>query len=134
MKTTHGISLCSLVLTALLTSSSLVLAQEPAGDKSTPASDNTKVNERDRDPAQPTADNQGSKLSDQQLTQQIRKSLIGDKSLSVYAHNVKIISQNGVVTLKGPVRSEEEKKMVEAKAAEVSRHEVKSELSVAPKN
>jgi osmotically-inducible protein OsmY len=43
-----------------------------------------------------------------------------DKSLSTYAHNVKIVSQNGVVTLKGPVRSDEEKLNVEAKAAEIA--------------
>jgi osmotically-inducible protein OsmY len=43
-----------------------------------------------------------------------------DKSLSTYAHNVKVIAQDGQVTLKGPVRSENEKKTVEAKAVEVA--------------
>jgi len=43
-----------------------------------------------------------------------------DKSLSTYAHNVKVIAQNGKVTLKGPVRSEEEKKSVEQKATEAA--------------
>ena len=47
--------------------------------------------------------------------QKIRKAVMDDKSLSTYAHNVKIIAQNGKVTLKGPVRSEDEKKMVEQK-------------------
>lgn len=45
---------------------------------------------------------------------------MADKSLSTYAHNVKIISQNGMVTLKGPVRSEDEKKAVMAKAVEAA--------------
>ena len=50
----------------------------------------------------------------------IRKAIVDDKSLSTYAHNVKIVSQHGKVTLKGPVRSAEEKKTVEDKATEVA--------------
>lgn len=58
-----------------------------------------------------------------------------DKSLSTYAHNVKVITQNGQVTLKGPVRSEDEKKTVEAKATEVAGdNTVTSELDIKPKN
>jgi len=56
-----------------------------------------------------------------------------DKSLSNYAHNVKIITQNGQVTLKGPVQSEEEKKTVEIKATEVAgQNKVTSELNIKP--
>jgi osmotically-inducible protein OsmY len=50
----------------------------------------------------------------------IRKSVVGDKSLSTYAHNVKIIAVHGQVTLKGPVRSDDESKNIEAKAKEVA--------------
>jgi osmotically-inducible protein OsmY len=58
-----------------------------------------------------------------------------DKSLSTYAHNVKIITQNGQVTLKGPVRSEDEKKTVETKATEVAgENAVTSQLDIKPKN
>jgi len=39
--------------------------------------------------------------SDRDITQQIRKSIVADKSLFTYAHNVKVITQNGMVTLKG---------------------------------
>jgi hyperosmotically inducible periplasmic protein len=53
--------------------------------------------------------------ADRTLTQKIRKSVMADKSLSTYAHNVKIISQDGMVTLKGPVRSDDEKKTIVAK-------------------
>jgi osmotically-inducible protein OsmY len=54
-----------------------------------------------------------------------------DKSLSTYAHNVKVITQNGQVTLKGPVQSEEEKRTIEAKAAEVAgQNKVTSELNI----
>ena len=51
---------------------------------------------------------------------EIRKSIVDDKSLSTYAHNVKIIAQNGQVTLKGPVHSEEERRSIESKATEVA--------------
>jgi osmotically-inducible protein OsmY len=94
--------------------------------------DNTAVNKRDRDRSEPTADQQKSNVSDRDLTKRIRQSIMGDKSLSTYAHNVKVISQNGVVTLKGPVRSEEEKRAIEAKAMDVvgSGGKVNNELSV----
>jgi osmotically-inducible protein OsmY len=105
--------------------------QQPAA----PQADNTKVNERDRDANQPTADQQKENRSDRDITQQIRKAIEKDKSLSTYAHNVKIITQNGMVTLKGPVRSEQERKAVEAKAAEVAgEQKVTSQLEIKPKN
>jgi osmotically-inducible protein OsmY len=51
---------------------------------------------------------------------QIRKSIVEDKDLSTYAHNIKIISQHGQVTLKGPVHSDDERQRIEAKAKEVA--------------
>jgi osmotically-inducible protein OsmY len=113
------------------------LALSSAQDSSTPPSapDNTKVNQRDKDKSEPTADRQTQNRSDLNLTQQIRQSIMKDKSLSTYAHNVKIISQNGMVTLKGPVRSVEEKEAVEAKASEIAGPDkVSRELAVKPKN
>jgi osmotically-inducible protein OsmY len=110
-------------------------AQEPTSQQASPAADNTKVNERDRTQDEPTADQQKDNRSDRYITQQIRQSIIKDKSLSTYAHNVKIITQNGQVTLKGPVRSEDEKKTVEAKATEVAGEgKVTSQLDIKPKN
>ncbi|MBV9770018.1 MAG: BON domain-containing protein [Bryobacterales bacterium] len=91
-----------------------------AAQDSTAQPDNSKVNKRDRNADQPTADQQKSDRSDRQLTRNIRKSIMADKSLSTYAHNIKIISQNGNVTIKGPVKSEEEKSAVIAKAVEVA--------------
>jgi osmotically-inducible protein OsmY len=78
--------------------------------------DNTKVNQRDRNASEPTADQQKTNAADEQLSANIRKQIIGDKSLSTYAHNIKIISRNGEVTLKGPVKSEGERRSVLAKA------------------
>jgi osmotically-inducible protein OsmY len=95
--------------------------------------DNTRTNERDRGKNAPTADQQKENQTDLKTTQDIRRSIVKDKNLSTYAHNIKIVTQNGVVTLRGPVRSEEEKSAVEAKAAQVAgANHVKSELQVAP--
>jgi hyperosmotically inducible protein len=84
------------------------------------APDNTKTNQQDRAKGAATADQQKENASDREITQKIRQSVMDDKSLSTYAHNVKVIAQDGQVTLKGPVRSENEKKTVEAKAVEVA--------------
>ena len=82
--------------------------------------DNTKVNKRDRNPGEVTSDQQKTNASDQELTRKIRRSIMADKSLSTYAHNIKIISQNGAVTLKGPVKSNAEKEAVMAKAVAIA--------------
>ncbi len=66
-----------------------------------------------------TADQQSNAATDRTITQNIRKALMADKSLSAYAHNVKIITKDGMVTLKGPVKSEDEKQKVVAAAAQV---------------
>ncbi|MDP9127338.1 MAG: BON domain-containing protein [Pseudomonadota bacterium] len=81
--------------------------------------DNSRVNQRDRSAQEPTADQAGNQLSDRDVMQKIRQAIIADKSLSTYGHNVKVISQNGKVTLKGPVNSDQEKASIEAKAVDV---------------
>ena len=96
------------------TASVIGYGQNP--DKTEPQPDNTKVNKRDRTEAEATADQQKMNASDRELTKKIRQSVMADKSLSTNAHNVKIISQNGAVTLKGPVKSDEEKKSLVAMA------------------
>lgn len=82
--------------------------------------DNTKVNTRDRESSQPTADQAKNNLSDRQIMQNIRKSVMADKSLSTYGHNAKVICEHGKVTLKGPVHTEEERRNIEAKATDVA--------------
>ena len=82
--------------------------------------DNTRSNKGDADKSAVTADQQKMNASDRALTQNIRKAVMADKSLSTYAHNVKIVSQNGMVTLKGPVRSDDEKRSIVGKAAEAA--------------
>jgi osmotically-inducible protein OsmY len=95
----------------------------PAWGQQQPAAtqpDNTQMNQRDRQPSEPTADQQKENTTDRDLAKQIRQSFVHDKSLSTYAHNVKVIAQGGKVTLKGPVHSEEEKNALGAKAAEIA--------------
>jgi len=121
-----------LALAAVMTLASTLAGAQDA--TSAPAPDNTKVNERDRSTAEATADQQKENRSDRDITRDIRRSITQDKSLSSYAHNVKIISQNGMVTLKGPVRSEDEKMAIEARAAAVvGKDKVTSQLEVKPK-
>lgn len=124
----------TVLCTGLLVGSGMAaFEQEPSAQQAPPAADNTKVNERDRSANEPTADQQKDNRSDRDITQQIRQSIIKDKSLSTYAHNVKIISQQGQVTLKGPVRSEDEKRAVEAKATQIAGEgKVTSELNIKP--
>jgi hyperosmotically inducible periplasmic protein len=118
---------------ACLLSGSAALANAQAPTPS-PAPDNTKVNQRDKKASEPTADQQHNDSKDLDIAQQIRKAITADKSLSTYAHNVKVISQDGKVTLKGPVRSSTEKASIEAKAAEiVGEDNVTSELAIARK-
>ncbi len=120
--------LCTRVfLSIAFCAASLAVAQTPA-----PQPDNTKTNQRDRDPNQPTADQQKNDRTDRMLTKDIRRSLMADKSLSTNAHNLKIISQNGTVTLKGPVNSDDERRAVIAKAVAVagSADKVTDQISV----
>lgn len=78
-----------------------------------------------------TADQQKETAADRELAQKIRKSIVDDKSLSSYGHNVKVIVRDGVVTLKGPVQSEDEKKSIGSKAADVAgADKVQNQLTV----
>jgi osmotically-inducible protein OsmY len=121
----HRRILCAIGVISVLLAAASALAQTPA--------DNTKVNTRDRAKGAVTADQQKENASDRELTQKIRRALMQDKTLSSYAHNVKVIAEGGQVTLKGPVRTEDEKRTVETKAAEVAgAGHVTNQMSVAP--
>jgi hyperosmotically inducible protein len=82
--------------------------------------DNTGRNVRDRNDATKTAEDQSENEADRTITQNIRKAINSDDSLSTNAKNVKIITNDGIVTLRGPVKSEKEKVDIEAKAKQVS--------------
>ena len=106
---------------------------QSAGAQDVPAADNAKSNRTDATNTEVTADSQKENDADRGMVQRIRKSLIADKDLSTYAHNVKIVSLNGQVTLNGVVRSDDEKKRVAVLAEEVAgRKHVINDLKVAP--
>ncbi len=100
-----------------------------------PAPDNSKTNQGDANQGAVTAQQQRMNPADRNITKQIRSSIYKDKSLSTYAHNIKIVTQDGKVTLKGPVRTEDEKAGIEAKAAAVvGADNVTNQLQVTPAN
>ena len=82
--------------------------------------DNSGRNVRDRNEATKTAGDQSENEADRTITQNIRKAITADDSLSTNAKNVKIITNDGTVTLRGPVKSEKEKADIEAKAKQVA--------------
>jgi hyperosmotically inducible protein len=82
--------------------------------------DDTGRNVRDRDAGSPTAGRQSNDSEDVRITREIRKAVVADDSLSTNAHNVKIVTIDGVVTLRGPVNSSAERTKVAAKAEQVA--------------
>ena len=120
------------VINTLLLSGACSLMAFPAIAQQT-APDNTKVNQADRAKGAVTADQQKENATDRDLAKRIRQSVVADKSLSTYAHNVKIVAQGGQVTIKGPVRSEAEKTAIETKATEIAGPgKVSNEITIAP--
>lgn len=91
----------------------------PAG-QATPSADNTRMNGRDQGSTGDTAQSQSNAKSDRELLAAVRRSVVKDKSLSTTAHNIKILAANGVVTLRGPVKNDEEKAKVETLAKQVA--------------
>jgi hyperosmotically inducible protein len=100
----------------LLGLSAITMAQD-----STPvAPDNSGVNVRDRNSDAMTAGQQSNSKADIELTRQIRRAITKDGSLSTMAHNVKIVSANGDVTLRGPVKTARERDVVASKAQAIA--------------
>jgi hyperosmotically inducible periplasmic protein len=109
------------VLTLALSLSLLGLASVTMAQNPTPAApDNSGVNVRDRNPEAMTAGQQSNAKGDVELTRRIRRAVVKDNSLSMMAHNVKIISANGSVILRGPVKTEEEKAAIARKAQAIA--------------
>ena len=96
--------------------------------------DNTGRNERDRSSATVTPEDQSSKPADVDLTRRIREAVVADKSLSTNAHNIKIITIDGRVTLRGPVASDQERAKIVATAEHLAgTTKVDSQLEIAHK-
>ena len=116
-------------LTLLLVSASVFAADRPADTRSgttaqsqsAPDADNSRINARDRSGATQTPEDQaGGSEADRRLLAAVRKAVEGDKTLSTSARNVKIVTKDGVVTLRGPVNSEDEKGKVARLAQQVA--------------
>ena len=84
------------------------------------APDNSAVNVRDRNDQTKTAGDQAENEADRTISQNIRKELSADDSLSTNGKNVKIITADGKVTLRGPVKSDAEKSAIAGKAQQVA--------------
>jgi len=113
----------------LLTLSLLILGgyacnSQPAEKIQVPSAktppDNTGRNVQDRSGATLTPGDQSESEADRTLTQRVRQAVVADDSLSTTAHNIKIITINGVVTLRGPVNSAQEKANIDAKAQQIA--------------
>jgi osmotically-inducible protein OsmY len=97
------------------------------------APDNTKTNQRDRVAGAITADQQGNSKADVDRTAAIRKAIKDQKNVSTYAQNVKVVTLDGRVTLRGPVRDQAEKDLIGKLAMDVAgRPNVQNELEIAP--
>ena len=123
----------NLMMAALLLSVVVTACNTQPG--TTTDADNTSRNEGDQRPEALTAEDQGNTDTDREISANIRKLIVDDDSLSVNAHNIKIITSDQVVTLEGPVKSPREKEIIEAKAKEVAgnrRIDNRLEVEVSP--
>lgn len=102
--------------TAVAALAAMLLLASCTKDDAPKRADNTAINARDKAPEAVTPLDQGNGTADLDVTQQIRKQLIADESLSGDAKNAKIITSSGVITLRGPVASAEERNRVVAAA------------------
>ena len=117
-------------------SATVTSAADPStkGEAAASAPDNTGRNVRDRGGDTVTSGDQSESKADLETTRKIRQAVVGDDSLSTSAHNVKIITADGAVTLRGPVRSDDERRKIGAMAEQVAgAGRVQNHLEVAPK-
>lgn len=126
MKLASHAPLAAGVLAALMASAPAFGQQAPATNATAPGqtvaspeADNTRMNRRDRNDASLTPTRQSNASAAVDLVARVRKAIVRDDRLSMKAHNVKIIANQGVVTLRGPVANAQEKARVESDAAAV---------------
>jgi osmotically-inducible protein OsmY len=105
------------IFAAALSAPAAMAQNTPPNPPADTKPDNTKVNKADRGNTRDTAQGQSQAKPDRELAAAVRKAIVSDKSLSTYARNVKVITRDGTVTLRGPVRNIDEK----AKVAELAK-------------
>ena len=110
-------ALFAVILAAGLSMSAASAQNAPANPPANTRPDNTRINKADRHDTRDTAQGQSEAKADRELAAAVRRAIVRDKSLSTYAHNVKVITRDGSVILRGPVRNIEEK----AKVAELAK-------------
>ena len=101
-----------------------------AEDNTTPAADNSGRNERDRSGETKTPIDQSNSAADTEMTAAIRRAVMQDDSLSMSAKNVKIITADGVVTLRGPVKTAAEKAAIEKHAQSIGNAKIENQIEV----
>ena len=120
---------------SILYLSALTLSAFAQDERSSPAADNSARNERDRQSQTKTPLDQSNTKADTQITAAIRRAVMHEDSLSMTAKNVKIITENGVVTLRGPVKSAAEKtKIGELAMANAAQAKIDNQLEVKTSN
>lgn len=120
MKTSTALTLALAFCAATAITHPASAADTSAATGTSRDADNSKVNQRDQSPHEVTAGQQSSGTRDMEITRQIRQAIVKQEGLSTYADNVKIVTINGVVTLKGPVESAAEKMKAEQLAKTVA--------------
>jgi len=122
MRTTVWLALAALLclMTACTSEGTKSTEPNPAPPPASTDADNTARNADTTALSQTTPGDQGENEADLKISSAIRKAVVDDKALSTNAHNVKIVTAGGVVTLRGPVKSEEEKTSIESKAKGVA--------------
>ena len=128
----------SMVLLILLAAAGCSKNEEPSANThdpmAVPAADDTGRNARDREGVQPTAQDQSENAVDRTITQQIRKQVVDQDDMSMNGKNVKIVTIDGVVTLRGPVQSEKERTDIGSVAKKVDGvKRVDNQLEIASK-
>jgi len=104
---------------------------DPATASDSTEADNTKRNSSEQNKNTDTAEKQSNSKDDLALTQKVRQAVMKDGSLSMNAKNVKIIAQDGKITLKGPVDSQQEKDTIGTDAGEIAgKDKVDNQLEV----
>lgn len=129
------VTLSAVVLFAALPLATLSWGQDAPRSSSSSghAADNTGINARDRSDASATSSSQSNSDSDVKLAAAVRRSLTKDSSLSVSGHNVKVMARNGAVTLRGPVKDDDERARIEARVRSVEGvSDVTNELEIKP--
>jgi hyperosmotically inducible protein len=125
----NGKAFVGAIAATLLLCAAAQVASNPVD--SPPAADNTAANASDRHSEMATPVDQSNSPDAIQVTAEIRKAIVGDKTLSTSAHNVKIITAGNTVTLRGPVASTAEKQRITALAQQYARgKDVRDQLTV----